>query len=232
MPIPTIILFDIDGTLIDSGGAGRCALEQAFRTLYGTAAWLDFSFAGMTDREIVRLALMAGGHEGAESSVFEVIERYLELLPAAVHAARAFRVFPGVRALLQQLARRSRCALGLGTGNVERGARIKLGRAGLDRTFSFGGFGCDHHERARLLAVGARRGADLLAVPRAQCRTIVVGDTTRDVLAGLAIGAECVGVGTGPCSSEELLAAGATAAYPDLSAEGVWDIFAYRGLRR
>ena len=104
---------------------------------------------------------------------------------------------------------------------VRAGARAKLVRLGLYERFAFGSFGCDHEERARILEIGAVRGAALLGVPREACRVVVIGDTPRDVAAAQAIGAEAVAVATSAFTVDALHAAGATAAFADLRAPGV-----------
>lgn len=220
MGFPTVLLFDVDGTLIDNGGAGRRAVERAFETLHGTTAWLDFSFCGMTDVAIVREALRRGGATDTPESVEALLESYISILPEEVNRSTDYTVYPGVLETLERAAGCGDCALGLGTGNIERGAKIKLARAHLNRYFDFGGFGSDHEDRGELLRVGARRGAELLCMPLEECRVVVIGDTPRDVLAALAIGAECIGVGTGTSSPEELLSCGATYAFSSLEDEG------------
>ena len=109
-------------------------------------------------------------------------------------------------------------AVGLGTGNIREGARIKLERVGIYDRFAFGGFGCDAEDRTELIRRGAKRGADRLGANRDRCRVVVIGDTPKDVAAAQAIGAECVGVGTGSFSAEQLLAAGARRAFSNLAA--------------
>ena len=108
-------------------------------------------------------------------------------------------------------------AVGLGTGNVREGARIKLARVGLADRFAFGGFGCDHENRVELIRQGARGGADRLGVPVASCRVVIIGDTPKDVDAAKGIGAECIGVGTGQYTPEALLEAGADHAFADFT---------------
>src|SRR5690606_2293953 len=121
---------------------------------------------------------------------------------------------------LEAAASRRNVALGLGTGNVEKGARLKLARVGLHERFRFGGFGSDHEDRPTLILRGAERGAALLGAPLSACRVVIIGDTPKDVHAAQAIGAECVGVGTGGFATHELSAAGATWAFDDLSQPG------------
>jgi phosphoglycolate phosphatase-like HAD superfamily hydrolase len=215
---PTVVLFDIDGTLVSCGGAGRRALGAAFHELHGPGDVLEFSFGGLTDRAIVRAGLRAAGVPDDATSIDRVIERYLELLPALVEASPGYRVMPGVMQLLAALDGRSMLAVGLGTGNVRPGAHTKLSRAGLAERFRFGGFGCDDEDRAELCAAGARRGAAELGVPRDQCCVVIVGDTPRDIAAAHAIGAECVAVATGDHDEAQLGAAGADYVVADLSA--------------
>jgi phosphoglycolate phosphatase-like HAD superfamily hydrolase len=130
-------------------------------------------------------------------------------------------VHSGVEAVLDASAAVPNVAIGLGTGNVRAGARAKLERLGLHHRFAFGGFGCDHEVRARLLGIGAERGAAHLGRPLDACRVVVIGDTPRDVAAARAIAAEVVAVATSAFTVDALRAAGATAAFPDLAAEGV-----------
>ncbi len=217
---PTVLLFDIDGTLVSTGGAGRRAMERAFAEHTGTAAALDFSFAGMTDPAIVRLGLAHAGRPADADAIAAVLASYLRVLSEEVATADPFVVHLGVDRALRETAAWPRCAIGLGTGNIRDGAKVKLGRAGLFDRFAFGGFGCDSEDRAELLAVGAARGAALLGTARDECRVIVIGDTPKDVAAALAIGALALGVGTGPYSAMDLLACGAAWAFSSLEEDG------------
>lgn len=218
---PTVFLWDIDGTLITTGGVGRLAIERAFERLYGRRdAFEKIPFAGMTDRAIVRAGLAAIGRaDVSEAQIDEAIAGYLAVLEEEVANADAalYRVHAGIERALDAAASRGGCAIGLGTGNVKPGAKAKLTRVGLYERFAFGGFGCDHENRHELIRIGAERGAAALDAKRADCRVVVIGDTPKDVAAARAIGAECVGVGTGPFSPADLLAAGATHAFRDLS---------------
>ncbi len=195
---PAVLLFDIDGTLIDTGGAGRRSMERAFADHTGRGdACAALSFAGMTDRAIARAGLLAAGRQATDDEMDRVLARYVEHLAREVLASRGYRVHEGVLEALATAESRPACAVGLGTGNLERGARLKLARGGIHERFAFGGFGCDHEDRAELLRVGARRGAARLGVPLAACRVVVIGDTPKDVAAARAIGAECIAVCTG-----------------------------------
>lgn len=224
--LPTVFLFDIDGTLILTGGAGRRSMLGAFADVHGPSgpAALEFPFAGMTDRAIVRTGLLAlGAASTDEGAIDRVLDAYLARLHDEVTRADAYRVLPGVVAVLAWLAGVERIAIGLGTGNVKRGAYAKLARGSLDTAFGFGGFGCDAEDRTELLRVGARRGAEALGVTLEACRVVVIGDTPKDVAAAHGIGAECIGVGTGGFEPRVLLELGARSAFATLEDDGVRD---------
>jgi phosphoglycolate phosphatase-like HAD superfamily hydrolase len=217
---PTVLLFDIDGTLLTSGGAGRRAMDRAFEQLHGRRDACDsFPMSGMTDRAIVRKALRIIGVEDTEAAIDAGIAAYLAHLADEVVKADAqrYRLYPGMREAVREARARPGFAVGLGTGNVREGARVKLERVNIYDQFDFGGFGCDHEDRVELIRHGARQGAASLGVPVADCRVVVIGDTPKDVDAALGIGAECIGVGTGTFTAEALLAAGAHAAFPDFT---------------
>ncbi len=207
---PEIILFDIDGTLISTHGAGGRAFKRALREQIGAVAPLDLVFAGGTDRALAREGLASAGLDVDEAMVDRVLERYLTYLEGALRESHRYTVFSGVMDTLDALSERDDMAVGLGTGNIERGARIKLAHGGLNDYFSFGGFGCDAADRGELIRAGAMRGAARLGASLEECRVVVVGDTTRDVAAAKTIGAECLAVTTGGGSREELMATGAT----------------------
>jgi phosphoglycolate phosphatase len=215
---PTVILFDVDGTLITSGGTGRKALVRSFERLYDRAdACEHFSFAGMTDRAIFREGLRSIGAEGTEAEIDRLLEDYLANLAHEVDEAEVYAVHPGIVAALDALVDLSHVALGLGTGNVEQGARIKIARVDLNSYFDFGGFGCDAEPRAELIAAGARRGAERLGVPLSDCRLLIVGDTPKDVAAAHDNGGVCIAVATGGASYEALIEAGGDLVCHDLT---------------
>jgi phosphoglycolate phosphatase-like HAD superfamily hydrolase len=220
---PTVLLFDIDGTLVTTGGVGRRALERAFELAYDRPdACSSFRLDGMTDRSIVRLALDAIGQPVTPEAIDGILRRYVEILEAEVAQAdmTQYRVHAGMEEAVDAARSREGYAVGLGTGNIREGARVKLARVGLYDRFGFGGFGCDHEHRVELIRRGAERGAERLGLPLSECRVVVIGDTPKDVDAAKGIGAECIGVGTGRFTPEELMAAGADKAFRDLSEPG------------
>lgn len=221
---PTVLLFDVDGTLIDATGVGRRALTRTFAARYGTSiAFEGIRFHGMTDPAIVRAALTAMGMPADAATIDAILVEYLGHLADEVARADRLRAHAGVVATLDAVAGWSDCALGLGTGNIRAGARMKLDRIGLSERFAFGGFGCDHEDRPTLLHIGAARGAARLGTSLDACRVVVIGDTPLDIAAAGAIGAECVAVGTSGIDVPTLAAAGATHAFADLTAPGVLD---------
>jgi len=219
---PAILLFDIDGTLLHAGGAGRRAVARVFGERFARReVFDDVRFHGMTDRAIVRGGLARAGLAVDEAAIDAVCAAYLAALADEVPRSDGFRIMPGAAALLDALAGRSGLAVGLGTGNLREGARIKLEHARLYHHFRFGGFGCDAEDRAALLRVGAERGARHLGAGLGDCRIVVIGDTPKDVAAASAIGAESLTVETSGFTAADLRAAGATWAFPDLTADGV-----------
>jgi phosphoglycolate phosphatase-like HAD superfamily hydrolase len=222
---PAVYLWDIDGTLVSSDGAGRRAIQRAFGAVASRPDATDgFSFAGMTDRAIARRGLDAVGLVPTDAAIEAVIAAYLEYLEEEVRLARDYRLHEGVLPAVDATLARPAAAVGLGTGNVAEGARIKLTRLGIADRFRFGGFGSDDEDRARLLAVGAERGAELLGLPRRDCRVVVIGDTPKDIAAAHAIGAEAVAVATGPFSVDELRASGPEHVFSHLGVPGAVDV--------
>jgi len=223
---PTVLLFDIDGTLVTTGGAGRRAMSRAFEKLHGRRDACDsFSLSGMTDRAIVRKALSIIGAEDNAQAIDALIQCYLSFLNEEVDRtdARDYFVHAGMREAVAESRARQGFAVGLGTGNVREGARVKLERVGIYDQFSFGGFGCDHEDRVELIRHGARCGAQLLAAPLEECRVVVIGDTPKDVAAAKGIGALCIGVGTGNFTAAQLRESGADFAFTDFTERGALD---------
>jgi phosphoglycolate phosphatase len=218
---PTVLLFDVDGTLVTTGGAGRRALERAFELVHGRSDACGFSLAGMTDKAILRRGLSAIGIDPTEEAIERIVDVYIDVLRSEVVAVNSdrYRVHAGVISAIEA-AKVAGLAVGLGTGNLREGARIKLERVDLFRHFDFGGFGSDAEDRVELVRCGAERGAAHLSRPVADCRVVVIGDTPKDVAAARGIGADSLAVATGEFSADSLVACGATYAFSDLSAVG------------
>ncbi len=229
---PIIALFDIDGTLLRAGGAGRRAVELALaevvHELGGDVSLDSVEFAGRTDPWIVRTALIQYGVDADDALVGAVLQRYVEHLPRELELASAFEVLPGVSSLLSKLSTLSHVTLGLGTGNTEPAAYAKLARGGLDEFFSFGGFGSDHTDRSELLKAGRDRGVQRARAKGATVDVVVVGDTPHDVAAAHAIGAYCVAVSTGSYDTGSLREAGANVVVEDLRSPEVEAVFVRR----
>lgn len=222
---PTVLLFDVDGTLVTTGGAGRRAVEQAFSALHGRPdACARISFDGMTDRSIMRLGLDAIGAPCDDAAIDRLLARYLQSLEESVRAVppEHYVVHAGMREAVDA-ALATGMAVGLGTGNVREGARVKLARVGLSEKFSFGGFGDDHELRPELIRVGAERGARQLGIALTEARVVVIGDTPKDVLAAQAIGAESLAVATGGYTVDQLRESRATFTFDSLADDGALD---------
>jgi phosphoglycolate phosphatase-like HAD superfamily hydrolase len=204
---------------------GRRALELAFLELHGREdAFTSFRLDGMTDRLIARLAFKALGLEPTEPRIDALLANYLGHLEALVAKAdpAEYRPHPGMREAVLA-SRAAGHAVGLGTGNLREGARLKLAPLGLFEHFDFGGYGDDHEDRATLIRIGAERGAAHLKVSLAEARVVIIGDTPKDVAAAQAMGAQSVGVGTAAFTAQQLREAGATWAFDSLASPGALD---------
>ncbi len=197
-----LLLFDIDGTLIDSGGAGVQALRDVLREEYGLDDQLQgIEIAGRTDKGIVHQILRQQKIEPNEQNTSRFLEQYIARLPRELTRCPG-RVLPGIAALLPRL--RPHHVLGLLTGNVERGAKLKLAHYGLWDSFELGAFADDHHDRNQLGPFAQRRAREKHAVEFAPSEIDVIGDTPHDVACGKAIGARTIAVATGNFSRPEL----------------------------
>jgi phosphoglycolate phosphatase len=212
------ILFDIDGTLLVTGGAGGVAWKRAFEELYGVEADVaEHTDAGMTDPEIVKIVFREViGRVGSQAERSKTIGAYLKHLPDTVAESDGYRVMPGVEELLSRLVEQG-VLLGLVTGNIEAAAHIKLARGRLNRFFSFGGYGSDSPDRIEVTKAGLRRGELVSGGTLQDGACISIGDTPRDVTAGHGAGIRVIGVGTGVYSVDQLSDAGADWAIPDVS---------------
>lgn len=210
IPPVKLLLFDLDGTLLSTGGAGIRALDRAFLSLQRLVrASEGIDFAGRTDpliiRDIFRSKLR---REPRDKELQDICGHYLSALRTELDGADGYQVISGVAALLETLAARADAFLALGTGNLEEGARLKLERSGLNRYFPVGGFGSDAEERPEVLRHGVRRAAEKAGRPFQGRDVVVIGDTIHDVSAGKALGAVTVAVATGHASEKDLRAAG------------------------
>ncbi len=212
------VLFDIDGTLLVTGGAGAVAWQRAFLELHGIEANIEeHTHAGMTDPEIAEIVFREViGRDGSEGERAEAIAGYLGHLADAVNESEGYRVMPGIAEILPRLAGHG-IVLGLVTGNIEPAARIKLARADLNRWFPFGGFGSDARDRTVLTKKAVERAGVAAGHPLDPETVISVGDTPRDVIAGHGAGIRVVGVATGAYSVAEQRRAGADWPIPDVT---------------
>ncbi|HEX9220969.1 MAG TPA: HAD family hydrolase [Gemmatimonadaceae bacterium] len=215
-----LVLFDIDGTLLNSGGLGRASMQRALGMVFGSPGNPAYRYDGKTDKQIVRDVMRLEGHsdEHIDSRMEKLIELYLEGLRTGAKSGK-FNVRPleGVVELLGALEAREDVVLGLLTGNVEPGARTKLSAAGInpDR-FRVNAFGSDHEHRPELPAIAQRRASETLGLDIAGDRLIVIGDTPADIECGRALGAKAIGVASGHYTVEQLEAHNPYAVFPSL----------------
>jgi phosphoglycolate phosphatase-like HAD superfamily hydrolase len=214
----TLLLFDIDGTLIRSGGCGERALRIAVRDTFGVEDDLhDIEIAGRTDTGIARQLLRKYGRDVTDEGITEVVENYLRHLPALLRESQG-QVLPGVAALLPLLKPRGDVVLALLTGNLVRGAEHKISHYGIWDYFAFGAFADDHHERDQLGPFALARSREHGHTVELS-RTFVIGDTPHDISCARAFGAKAVAVATGGFRSEQLVPH-----TPDILPEDLGDI--------
>jgi phosphoglycolate phosphatase-like HAD superfamily hydrolase len=217
-PRERLVLFDIDGTLLSGGRAARSVFADALKEVFGTCGDVStFAFEGKLDPMIVRELLVAAGvpEETILRRRAEALALYLDRLEAALAVERPV-LKPGVADILDGVARTGSAVPALLTGNVERGARIKLSAVGLWERFAFGAFGDEATRREDLGPVALEKARRLGHVfSGADC--VVVGDAPQDVACALALGARIVAVATGRTSAGTLAEAGAHVVLPDLS---------------
>ncbi len=214
----TLILFDIDGTLT-RGGPAKVAFHTAMLETFGTAGAIEsHDFSGKTDPQIVRELLTDAGLEDAavDAGLAGLWDRYIGELEARIRD-NPMRLLPGVADLIEALDAEPDVALGLVTGNIIRGARVKLGSVGLAGFFAIGGYGSDHEIRERLPAIALERAFETWGVRFPAASTVIVGDTHRDVECGKHEGTRTVAVATGRIPRERLETTGADAIFDDFS---------------
>ena len=211
-----LILFDIDGTLLSAGGAGTKSLELAFRDLFSIDnAFTGIGMAGKTDVQIIKEGLAAHNLESKNGAIPELIDLYLGHLRNEMNNDRK-HLKPGISTALKRLKQERDYPLGLLTGNLEEGARIKLGIFDLNLYFASGAFGSDDEDRNRLLPIAVKRFKEISGLEISFRDCIIVGDTPRDVFCAKPYGAFCIGVATGPYPSSELVKAGADIVFENL----------------
>lgn len=216
-----VVLFDIDGTILWSRGAGSRSMGRALGAVFGATHPADYRYDGKTDRQIVREILRFAGYSDGDvdARMADVLERYLHELGIELSGdAHGTTLLPGVREILDAIEERDDVVLGLLTGNVAEGAQGKLRAAGLDPTrFVVGAFGSDHEHRPELPAIARERASALLGrdVPGTAC--VIIGDTPSDVACGRGIGARAIAVATGHYDAATLAACDPHAVFADLS---------------
>jgi phosphoglycolate phosphatase-like HAD superfamily hydrolase len=220
-----LVLFDVDGTLISTRGAGMRAYYRALHSVFNVRVDSEVIRPdGKTDPLIARemLAYFNLSDRWCDATREALFESYLGCLEEEMSLARSaglIRVLPGVSDLLEALSRQEDFAVGLVTGNLERGAHIKLEKAGLRGYFHFGGYGSDSEDRTELTRVGIRRGAHSIA-PKAVEGAFVIGDTPLDITHGRAAGAWVIAVASAKYSLIELEACEPDLLVPDLTPAG------------
>jgi phosphoglycolate phosphatase len=202
-----LVLFDIDGTILSVRGAGRRALAAALSLVYGTAGDIErYDLRGRTDPRIV-FDLMAGaglGHEAVRERLDDCFEAYARRLVAEIGDGSGVVTLPGIADLVARLAADARVLVGLLTGNIEEGARIKLEPTGLRPHFRLGAYGSDHIDRRQLPSLAARRAQALVGVGFRPEEVLVIGDTPHDIECARHFGAVAVAVATGLYPRHEL----------------------------
>ncbi len=199
-----LLLFDIDGTLIDSGGAGIQALRDVLRERFGILNDLQgIEIAGRTDRGIVHQILRQQQIPLSDENVSSFLDLYAEFLAREL-PLRKGKLLPGVQELLSRLEQRPQNVLALLTGNIRRGAELKLDHYGIGNFFEFGAFADDHHDRNELGAFAQKRAREKHAIDFTAAEIDVIGDTPHDIACGKAIGARTIAVATGKFSRAQL----------------------------
>ena len=216
-----VVLFDIDGTLLLSDGAGRRAMEKVLLETFGDVGPASYRYGGKTDKLIVRETMRLVGipDNAIEAAMEHVIAAYLRnLREELTGTANAARVLPGVYALLDAVERHSDLVLGLLTGNVMEGAGVKLRAVQLNpERFKVGAFGSDHEERPMLPPIALQRASALLGHELSGDCLIIIGDTEHDMTCGLGVGARAIGVATGGVPRHELESHAPAAVFDDFS---------------
>jgi phosphoglycolate phosphatase-like HAD superfamily hydrolase len=212
-----LILFDIDGTLISAGGAGTRSLNYAFKEILNIdEAFKDFEMAGKTDIQIIKEGLALHGVSPTSSLIKKIIKSYLKNLEREIqNNSKALK--PGVKEITSFIHSKLKYPMGLLTGNIEKGARIKLEAFSLNPYFPTGAFGSDHEDRRALLPIAIRRFSKIFKTKISFNQCIIIGDTPRDVECAKPYGAKVIAVATGPYKEEELMKTEADLVIKDLT---------------
>lgn len=203
-----LVLFDIDGTILTDRGASRSAFAEALSAVYGYAGDLSrYDFSGRTDPQIAHMVLRDAGHsaEKVDAAMPRLWETYLAGLARNVTPGRV-QVMPGIPELLAELGQQAEAVLALLTGNIEPGARLKLGGAGLNDYFPFGAFGSDSADRTQLPPIAMQRASALLGREFRGADVVIIGDSIYDVRCGVPYGATTIAVASGKTAAETLRA--------------------------
>ncbi len=216
-----LVLFDIDGTLLWTDGAGRRSMEGALHEVFGTSGDSTYRYDGKTDRQIAREQMRAAGFADAQIDprIPEVLHAYLTRLTAELERDRAAaRICTGVPPLLDALEAHERATLGLLTGNVADGARRKLAAVGIDvNRFRVNAFGSDHEHRPELPGIAKARALEVMGLDLTGDGIVIIGDTPADIHCGRALGVRAIGVATGRYTVDELKSHNAAAVFADFS---------------
>ena len=215
-----LVLFDIDGTILWSDGAGRRAMEAAMLTRFGTRGDPSIRYDGKTDRQIAREVLRAEGFADPEidAQLTPLLDTYVENLvhELASHPTAA-RLCAGVDRLLDAVEARADAVLGLLTGNIAAGAAHKLGAVGLEfARFRVNAFGSDHEHRPELPRIAQQRAREQLGLEVPGHQVVIIGDTPADIACGRPIGARTIAVATGRYPIDELASHAPHAVFADL----------------
>lgn len=216
-PAKTVFLWDIDGTLLLTGGAGQASFDRVFEELYGEKyIWDNIKPDGRTDESIIEeLFLKRFKRNPIKKEKREIIKLYNKAMGEEVHKASRFRVMPKAKETLEKLSQDKNIVMGLATGNFEISAKHKLRKAGLLEYFSFGAYGSDSSDRLKITKLALKRAYEHLGCKPKEI--YLVGDTIYDVRCGNKIGVKTIAVCTGATTREQLQKAGAAWVIEDLS---------------
>lgn len=216
-----LVLFDIDGTLLLTDGAGRRSMEGALLEIFGTAGDVTYRYDGKTDQQIAREQMRSAGVDDAviTDRMADLLQNYLTRLSNELERdAAAAKLCVGVAPLLDALEAHDRAILGLLTGNVADGARRKLSAVGIDANrFRVNAFGSDHELRPELPGIARRRAQEVLGLDVNGDGIVIIGDTPSDIHCGRSLGVRAIGVATGRYTTDELRSHGAAAVFEDFS---------------